>query len=67
MRLILIDPEQWAITGDYRMIEAQVGCPDITTGSRLLNGSMDAGFDTIFVSDDEMDDGDTTRGSERQL
>jgi hypothetical protein len=62
MRAYLIDPEQRTITEiDFghdkrtREIGQLIGCHYITTGSRPLNGSLEEGFDALFVSDDEIE------------
>jgi hypothetical protein len=61
MRAILIDPEKRTITeipfeGDYRKIQAILGCRSFTTGSRPLNGSLEEGFDSLYASDDYLDE-----------
>jgi hypothetical protein len=62
MRAILIDPEKRTVTeiqieqgaaGDrillIRNIQAAIGCRSFETGARPLTGSMEAGFDTLYV------------------
>jgi hypothetical protein len=66
MRALLIDPEKRTITeiefeGDYRKIQKVIGCRSFTSGSRPLNGSLEAGFDTLYVSDDYLEDRDDPR------
>jgi hypothetical protein len=66
MRAILIDPEKRTITetefeGDYRKIQAILGCESFTSGSRPLNGSLEEGFDSVYVSDDYLEDRDDPR------
>jgi hypothetical protein len=66
MRAILIDPEKRTISeidfkGDYRKIQAVIGCGRFTSGSRPLNGSLEEGFDSLYVSDDDMEDRDDPR------
>jgi hypothetical protein len=66
MRALLIDPEKRTITeiefeGDYRTIQAILGCSSFTNGSRPLNGSLEEGFDTLYVSDDDLEDRDDPR------
>jgi hypothetical protein len=66
MRAILIDPEKRTITeiefeGDYRKIQAVLGCDRFTSGSRPLNGSLEEGFDSLYVSDDDFEDRDDPR------
>jgi hypothetical protein len=70
MRAILIDPERRTIEeiaaelpeGEgYKEIQRLIGCRDFTSGSRPLNGSLAKGFDSLYVSDDVMEDGDDSR------
>jgi hypothetical protein len=64
MRAILIDPEKQTFTeititgGDSYLDEAYrlLACQRITTGSRPLLGSLEQGFDTLHVSEDELPD-----------
>ena len=67
MRAILIDPEKRTIDqiqidlgGEDSLdrIYAAIGCGRFTTGSRPLRGSMDEGFDTLLVSDDDYEEAD---------
>jgi hypothetical protein len=65
MRAILIDPENQTLTEiqigeDSSELYKAIGCRDFTTGA-FLNGSLAAGFDSILVSDDCMDDDDDPR------
>ena len=66
MRAILIDPEKRTFTeiqlkgDDYREINAILCCRSHTTGAHL-SGSLEEGFDAVFVSDDELEDGDDPR------
>jgi hypothetical protein len=59
MRAILIDPQTQTLTeielktGDFCEICTAIGCRSFTTGA-FLNGSLEAGFDSIDVSDDDM-------------
>jgi hypothetical protein len=61
MRAILIDPEKQSLTeiqlksGDFREINKAIGCRSFTTGA-FLNGSLEEGFDSVDVSDDDMED-----------
>ena len=61
MRAILIDPEKRTFTeiqledDDYRKIQATLRCRSFTTGAHL-SGSIEQGFDAIYVSDDELPD-----------
>ena len=61
MRAILIDPEKRTLTeiqledDDYRRIQGVLRCGSFTTGAHL-SGSIDEGFDAIYVSDDELPD-----------
>jgi len=56
MRAILIDPERRTLTeiqledDDYRKIQATLRCRSFTTGAHL-SGSIEEGFDAIYVSD----------------
>jgi hypothetical protein len=66
MRAILIDSEKRTITeiefeGDYRTIQAILNCHSFTSGSRPLNGSLEEGFDALYVSDDALDERDDPR------
>jgi hypothetical protein len=66
MRAILIDPEKRTIVeiefeGDYRKIQEVIGCGRFASGSRPLNGSLEEGFDSLYVSDDDMEDRDDPR------
>jgi hypothetical protein len=61
IRAILIDPEQRSFTevktqARLEDIYKLVGCRRICTPVRPLNGSMSEGFDTIYVSDDDLPD-----------
>jgi hypothetical protein len=63
MRAFMIDAEHQTITkidfvGDYRKIQQAIGCGRFTTGSRPLTGSIEEGFDTLCVSDDEFEEAD---------
>jgi hypothetical protein len=66
MRAILIAPEKRTVTEveiaveDYRDIQKVLGCRSFTTGAHL-RGSLETGFDTVFVSDDELEDDDVPR------
>lgn len=61
MRAILIDPEKRTINelqfeggeNGYKTIQAALGCDSFTQGA-YLNGSIEAGFDVLYVSDDEI-------------
>jgi hypothetical protein len=61
MRAAFIDPEQQTVTeiqlsgGGYKEIQKILRCGTFTTGA-FLNGSIEAGFDCISVSDDEPED-----------
>jgi len=61
MRAILIDPEKRTLTeiqledDDYRKIQATLCCRSFTIGAHL-SGSLEEGFDAIYVSDDELPD-----------
>jgi hypothetical protein len=70
MRAILIDPEKRTIEEiavelpkeeGYKEIQRLIGCHRFTAGSHPLNGSLAKGFDTLFVSDDDMEDRDNPR------
>jgi hypothetical protein len=66
MRALLIDAEQRTITeiefkGNYQDIQAVLGCRQFTTGSRPLLGSLEEGFDAVYVSDDDMEDREDPR------
>jgi hypothetical protein len=61
MRAILIDPEKRTIAeiefeGGYQKIQAVIGCRSFANGSRPLNGSMEKGYDAVYVSDDNLED-----------
>jgi hypothetical protein len=66
MRAILIDPETQSLTeiqlkaGDFRETNKAIGCRSFTTGA-FLSGSIEDGFDSIDVSDDDMEDRDDPR------
>jgi hypothetical protein len=65
-RAILIDPEKRTITEiqiekGYEKIQEALGCRSFTAGSRPLTGSIAEGFDTLYVSDDDMEDRDDPR------
>jgi hypothetical protein len=66
MRAILIDPETQSLTeielkaGDLREIRNAIGCRLFTTGV-YLNGSLEAGFDSIDVGDDGLEGRDDSR------
>jgi hypothetical protein len=58
MRAYLIDPTQRTVTeieidgdDDLEEIYRVMGCRHFTTGSRPLNGSLEAGFDTLYADD----------------
>jgi hypothetical protein len=59
MRAILIDPEKRTLIeiqledDDYQRIQGVLRCDSFTTGAHL-SGSIDEGFDAIYVSDDEL-------------
>jgi hypothetical protein len=61
MRAILIDPEHRTLTeiqlkdDDYKRIQRVLRCRSFTTGAHL-GGSIEKGFDAIYVSDDELPD-----------
>jgi hypothetical protein len=60
MRAILIDPEKQTLTEvqidrGYEAINAALGCGSFTTGA-FLNGNLSRGFDSVAVSDDDMED-----------
>jgi len=65
MRAILIDPEKRIINeiqledADYRKIQATLRCRSFTTGAHQ-SGSIEQGFDAIYVSDDELPEEPTT-------
>jgi hypothetical protein len=66
VRAFLIDPEQRAIRefsfeGNYRTIQTILKCHSFTAGSRPLNGSLAEGFDTLYVSDDDLEDRENPR------
>jgi hypothetical protein len=69
MRAILIDPEKRTLTEiDFKpgddstdAINGLLGSECFTTGSRALRGSMSDGFDTLYVSDDYLEDSDDPR------
>ena len=61
MRAILIDPEtktftEIQITDDIDGIQKVLRCGRFTTGGRPLRGSLSTGFDTLYVSDDSLED-----------
>jgi hypothetical protein len=66
MRAILIDPEKRTITetqlssDDFRKIQAVLRCHSFTTGAHL-SGSIEKGFDAIYVSDDYLEERDDPR------
>ena len=65
VRAILIDPEKRALTeihigNGIEEIYAALHCEHFTTGA-YLNGSIEKGFDSIFVSDDYLDERDEAR------
>jgi hypothetical protein len=66
MRAILIDPEKQSVTeiqletGDFREINKAIGCRSFTSGA-FLSGSIEEGFDSVDVSDDDMEDRDDPR------
>jgi hypothetical protein len=66
MRAILIDPEKQTLTevnlkgDDYREINAVLRCHSHTTGAHL-SGSIETGFEAVYVSDDEFEDRDDPR------
>src|SRR5215471_11584055 len=69
MRAILIDPEKRTLTeieitgndDDLEEIYALLHCKRFASSGRNLNGSLEAGFDNILVSDDDMEDRDDPR------
>jgi hypothetical protein len=66
VRAILIDPEartfsEVQLGEGIDKIQELIGCHSFTTGSRPLNGSMRQGFDTLYVSDDYLEDRDDPR------
>ncbi len=66
MRAILIDPEKRTLTevqlanGGYQEIQKVLRCHSFTIGA-YLSGSFEAGFDTVAVSDDQLEDRDDPR------
>src|SRR5262245_9571412 len=66
MRALLIDPERRTVTeiqlkgDDYREIQKVLGCRSFTTGAHL-RGSIETGFDAVYVSDDYLEDRDDLR------
>jgi hypothetical protein len=63
MRAFMIDAEHQTITkidfaGGYEELQRALGCQSFTTGSRPLTGSLEQGFDAVYVSDDCLEDGD---------
>src|SRR5262245_14901353 len=66
MRAILIDPEKRTFTeiqldgDDYRKIKRVLCCRSHTLGAHL-DGSIERGFDAVYVSDDELEDRDDPR------
>ena len=61
MRAILIDPEtktftEIQIADDIDGIQKVLRCGRFTTGGRPLRGSLSTGFDTLYVSDDNLED-----------
>jgi hypothetical protein len=65
IRAILIDPERRTLTeiqieDDYRKTKEVLGCRCFT-GGPTLNGSLDEGFDAVYVSDDPLEDRDDPR------
>jgi hypothetical protein len=65
-RAILIDPEKQSFTevqvgrGCEEIYKA-LGCSEFTTGSRPLLGSLSEGFDSVYVSDDPLEDREDPR------
>jgi hypothetical protein len=65
-RAILIDPEQRTFTEvkigrGIKPIQRLLHCQSFTTGARSFNGSLKEGFDTLYVSDDCLEDRDNPR------
>lgn len=67
MRAILIDPEKQTVaeiqigdSDDYKKIQAVLRCRSFTTGAHL-GGSIEEGFDAVYVSDDELTEDDGPR------
>jgi hypothetical protein len=67
MRAILIDPERRTFTeiqmsdsDDYKEVQAVLRCRSFTTGAHL-QGSIETGFDAIYVSDDSLEERDDPR------
>src|SRR4051794_39190026 len=63
VRAIVIDPEARTFTevligGDLGSLQRAIGCRDVTTGSRFLRGSLETGFEAVYVSDDELTEAD---------
>lgn len=67
MRAILIDPERTALTeieikGDgLQELYDLLGSNSITSGSLPLRGNLSTGYDDLAVSDDDMEDRESTR------
>jgi len=67
MRAILIDPEtktftEIQIADEIAGIQKVLRCGRFTTGGRPLRGSLSTGFDTLYVSDDNLEDREGPRG-----
>jgi hypothetical protein len=66
MRAYLIDAEQRTINeigfsgGGLEEVYQLLGCSRFASGAQL-NGSIEEGFDTVLVSDDDMEDRDELR------
>jgi hypothetical protein len=66
MRAILIDPEKRTITEiqlkgkGFRETNAVLRCHSHTTGA-FLSGSLEEGFDAVYVSDDPLEERDDPR------
>jgi hypothetical protein len=66
MRAILIDPEKETVAeiqlglDSYRDIQRVLACETFTTGA-FLGGTIEDGFDAIYVSDDVLDERDNPR------
>ena len=61
MRAILIDPEtktftEIQIADDIDGIQKVLRCGRFTTGGRPLRGTLLTGVDTLYVSDDSLED-----------
>jgi hypothetical protein len=71
MRAILLDPERKSITeitlesADCESIGQVLDCDSITTGAHL-RGSLETGFDAIYVSDDPFEYGDVLPARSRR-